>query len=593
MKFRLLLSVLWISPTVLQFAPASAAEFFVDSNLDARDALINGICSTAAGACSLRAALEEANASGTADIIHVPAETFSLTTTLEITDSDSIVGAGAALTIIEASASHRVFHIRATTGDVMISRVTIRNGNAGTGSDGGALYVDANASLWLTDTVITANRARDGGGIYSLGALTLVRTEIFGNTASDSDSALAEGGGVYSASAGADPLLMQDSYIHDNVAEVAGGVFVSGTATIERSTLAANRALNESGSGEGGGGIVHGGAGSSLLMVNVTLSGNRADGFGGGLVNRAGTANLFSVTIADNIADANNTGVAEAGGGIYVDTGTVNIESSILARNQSRATGADCRGTVTSGGYNIVGTNAGCTFVLQTSDRTDANFSLDDLRANGGFAPTRALSGGSPAVDPTGHSTCSDGSAPLLVDQRGSTRPVNRLCDIGAYEASGVTASAGSDQTVRPTEHVTLDGRASTVATGTIRAYAWQQVGGPEVTLSNANSAVATFTAPASATTLVFRLTVTDSNDVFHSDETSVIVTIDTPVGQHPGGIAGPGQVGSGTGGGGYGGGGNGGCALGRPGFGVDLIWPLMLLAAVIGIHRRTERNAA
>jgi len=68
-----------------------------------------------------------------------------------------------------------------------------------------------------------------------------------------------------------------------------------------------------------------------------------------------------------------------------------------------------------------------------------------------------------------------------------------------------VVAQAPATLTVRQGQTVTLDGSSSLNATG----YSWAQVGGtPAVTLNNANTAVATFTAPSTATTLTFRLTV-------------------------------------------------------------------------------------
>lgn len=68
-------------------------------------------------------------------------------------------------------------------------------------------------------------------------------------------------------------------------------------------------------------------------------------------------------------------------------------------------------------------------------------------------------------------------------------------------------ANAGADQTAIAADMVTLDGSGST---GAITSYAWTQTSGPLVTLTNANSATATFSAPnvTTNTTLVFELTV-------------------------------------------------------------------------------------
>ena len=72
-------------------------------------------------------------------------------------------------------------------------------------------------------------------------------------------------------------------------------------------------------------------------------------------------------------------------------------------------------------------------------------------------------------------------------------------------------ANAGADQTVDEQTAVTLTGSGSDID-GTIASYAWTQTAGTPVTLTNANAAVATFTAPASMTgeVMSFQLTVTD-----------------------------------------------------------------------------------
>jgi hypothetical protein len=74
------------------------------------------------------------------------------------------------------------------------------------------------------------------------------------------------------------------------------------------------------------------------------------------------------------------------------------------------------------------------------------------------------------------------------------------------------TANAGTAQTVNEGTAVTLTG-SGTDSDGTIASYAWTQTVGPVVTLSNANAATASFTAPAVVATTVFtfQLTVTDN----------------------------------------------------------------------------------
>lgn len=75
------------------------------------------------------------------------------------------------------------------------------------------------------------------------------------------------------------------------------------------------------------------------------------------------------------------------------------------------------------------------------------------------------------------------------------------------------TANAGANQTVNEGVAVTLAG-SGTDPDGTIASYAWAQTAGPTVALTNANTATATFIAPAvtTDTVLTFALTVTDNS---------------------------------------------------------------------------------
>jgi hypothetical protein len=89
-------------------------------------------------------------------------------------------------------------------------------------------------------------------------------------------------------------------------------------------------------------------------------------------------------------------------------------------------------------------------------------------------------------------------------------------------------ANAGPDQTVIGGTVVTLNGSNSTDPGGTISLYAWEQTGGPTVTLTNADTVSATFTAPATGTggtPLTFQLTVADNVGLTSRDTCVVNVT--------------------------------------------------------------------
>src|SRR5262249_23028818 len=114
----------------------------------------DGVCATSGGGCSLRAAVQEANALPGTDRIFVPAGVYVLslagagedqaaTGDLDLTDSVGIFGAGAVLTVIDGNGTDRIFHvIPPSTGfpqqtNAWIVGMTLRNGR--TADLGGAL----------------------------------------------------------------------------------------------------------------------------------------------------------------------------------------------------------------------------------------------------------------------------------------------------------------------------------------------------------------------------------------------------------------------------------------------------------------------
>ncbi len=123
---------------------AAAANFTVNSNIDVVDANPgDGLCQTATpGQCTLRAAVQEANALSGADTITMPADIYTLTIAgagedaaatgdLDITGDLTITGAGMATTIVDANSLDRAFHV--VSGTLHLSDLTVQNGQASPG----------------------------------------------------------------------------------------------------------------------------------------------------------------------------------------------------------------------------------------------------------------------------------------------------------------------------------------------------------------------------------------------------------------------------------------------------------------------------
>ena len=86
----------------------------------------------------------------------------------------------------------------------------------------------------------------------------------------------------------------------------------------------------------------------------------------------------------------------------------------------------------------------------------------------------------------------------------------------------------GIDQTLTEATPVILDGSTSFDSDGTISSYLWEQLSGPPVTLTNASTSTASYTAPAVASNTteqqVFRLTITDDSGFTSTGNTNIFV---------------------------------------------------------------------
>lgn len=90
--------------------------FVVTSTQDAPDADPgDGVAATAAGEATLRAAIEEANATPGVDSIEIPAGVFEPVESLEITEEVRLRGAGSGETVLDASQIDSLFEIEAGT----------------------------------------------------------------------------------------------------------------------------------------------------------------------------------------------------------------------------------------------------------------------------------------------------------------------------------------------------------------------------------------------------------------------------------------------------------------------------------------------
>ncbi len=410
-KFSAVLSailVFWVLAVAAQ-----AAIFQVNNNGDAGDVSAgNGVCATSGNVCTLRAAVQEANALAGDDTITFAVGITNVLVASEISINApagalTINGNGANVTTIDGgSAANRIFNLNNAT--VTITGVTL-SGGRNTGNGG----------------AINAN-----GGTLVLDAVTVQ------NNQATTDATSSNGGGVY----------------------VNGGTAV---LRITNSTFSGNSAWS------GGGLAINIG---TLFVANSTFSDNTARGLvGGGFALLSGaTGTVRNITVTNNRITGTPSAGAQGGGGIRV-FGTLNIGNSIVAGNTSTAPGGidirlDGTGTITSAGGNLIGDNTdAATATFGTTGTPNANNDyvgtgggvINPMLAALGYASTGTTQVhlpimGSLAIDRgiDANAVNPFDSQPLTLDQRGAQRifdgganPLLLRVDIGAVEFNTPTAA--------------------------------------------------------------------------------------------------------------------------------------------------------
>ena len=255
----------------------------------------------------------------------------------------------------------------------------------------------------------------------------------------------------------------------------------------------------------------------------------------------------------DDIVHA-STGADTVDGGAGVDTlnmsGTASVITIDLSQQGTQNTGAFGR-AIFRNFENAIGGNNADTFAFANAQDGDV-YGIDggsgnDILDLGKFASTDAVVTGTSVTLDLG------GGQSFTVNYTGieSIQFNDGLFDAGATAMADAaksmadgcpTADAGADQAVMEGDIVTLDATASSDPEGTALSYKWTQLSGPSVTLSDANAAMPTFTAPEGLvnTNLEFQLVVDDGTNKSIADTVTVVVGADNDA---PTAIAGDDQI--------------------------------------------------
>ncbi len=376
--------------TICFAGAASAATFTVNTTNDTADAAPgDGVCADSVAACSMRAAISEANALAGADIITIGGVTYTQTLVAanedlnaggdwDITSQITINGVSEASTILQASttigtATERVLNVRAG-GNLTLTNATVRFGRfngtmtantRGAGIENlGVLTLD---HVTVRDNQVTSTSGNPiAAGINNQGtAVTLISSTVTANVTTRSvgvaGSASAFGGGMASLTAAT--LTFTDSSVSGNsavtTAAFAGFGFGAGLYLENVFNLTATNSHFDNNTGTGvltGGGSNGNGiralsaaGAASLSLTNCTFNGNVGNGTGNshqgiGLqlftVTSAAatlTATLNQVTVNGNTAPGNGLGISSQTNGGNL---TVNILNSTISNHTTGVNGA-------------------------------------------------------------------------------------------------------------------------------------------------------------------------------------------------------------------------------------------------------------
>jgi CSLREA domain-containing protein len=422
-------------------------DLVVDTAADGSDAVPgDDACEVTPGAgdCTLRAAIDEVNASplGTGHTITLAADPVLTVDAAGDEDANAEGDLDLHVDVTIEGAGHTI------DGGTPIERV-----------------IDHRAGeLTIHDATITGGdnfEERLGGGLWTQSTVLLDHVTVTENSSAGSYFVLfaTDASGIMAAT-GSD-VTVRDSAIIDNRSrgaklneEAVDGVVAEGTMTIERSTIARNgpeadangsvdssrSALKASGTGRihvvdstisgQGRGITVGPDAEAVVERSTIDSGYWAGSFRGS----QGRAREAAARVDGTLEVRSST---IGGGGFAIDatpSATVEVAGSALVSGN----GVMCRGPVTSGGWNLEPT--GTCGLSGPGDLTDVDADITPLDDRGGPTQTRAPALSSPAIDaiPFGTAGLCDASTPT--DQRGVARPAGVACDIGAVEG-GIAAA--------------------------------------------------------------------------------------------------------------------------------------------------------
>lgn len=435
--------------------------------------------------------------------------TLAALSTVTITNS-TFTGNSSTSTLADAFGFAGGFGIESATGFNLVVTGSTFSNNTGVGNGAGGS--GGNGLRMLASAASTAN---------------ITSSTFSGNSGTGGSSHQGPGMTVFTTATGTLSGTWDRVNVTGNIGTAAGGILLNSTGgamtiTLQNSTISGN-----SGAGFAGGLIASNsgatsGAANVLNIINSTISGNQTGGAGGGLfvespaTTGSFSANLNFVTITNNVANSDNTGI-ESGGGIFRGgtLNTFNLKNSVVSGNLlgTGGTAPDVAGAVTSQDYNHIGNLTGATITGSTANNTTGNAQLGPLANNGGSTQTHLPSAGSPVVNQIPNSV-NDCGTTIVLDQRGLPRPVLGSCDKGSVEVAGAAPTTA-----------TISGRVTTAGGRPIANAYFLLTGGAIVTpMTVRSSSFGYFSIPNLAIGASYTLTLQPMKQYTFASSSQVIV---------------------------------------------------------------------
>ena len=230
-------------------------------------------------------------------------------------------------------------YVNGGTLNLYSGQITQSYGQKGTDSNkyGGGVYVGAGGTFNMYGGVITENSANYGGGVYvKSGTFNMDGGTIKSNTSSGGYGTLSFGGaGVYVETSG--------KFIMKNTASVknntigygstgGAGVYVNGgTFEMYDTASVTNNTVNNINGSSGGGVYVNGG--TFEMHNSASVTGNKATN---GTLNGGGVYVNGSGTFAMNNTASVSGNTATNGGGVYVESGTFDMNDGTITGNTAK-----------------------------------------------------------------------------------------------------------------------------------------------------------------------------------------------------------------------------------------------------------------